>query len=75
MEANYHFAPLWHGLVRYDFVDSNDVSSAAFPDLFAQNITLQINHFHRLNLRFLSEVVFDPNEEDYLIRVGIDFDL
>jgi len=76
IEANYHLAPLWHGLVRYDFVDSDDVSSTHFPDLFAETITLQINYFHRLNLRFIAEGVFDlSGKDDHIFRVGIDFAL
>ncbi|HIE64769.1 MAG: hypothetical protein ABGX83_07790 [Nitrospira sp.] len=59
IEANYHLAQLWHGLTRYDVVDSDDLAQDTFPDLFAQTITLQLNYFHRLNLRFISEVGID----------------
>jgi hypothetical protein len=76
IEANYHLARLWHGLARYDFVDSDDLSQDTFPDLFARTITLQLNHFHRLNLRFVSEVVIDlSTEEAHIFRIGIDFAL
>ncbi len=74
VETNVHLAPTWHALARYDFVDSNDVSRAVFPDLFAETLTLQINHFHRLNMRFIGETVIDlSGREDHILRLGIDF--
>ncbi|MFQ5579123.1 MAG: hypothetical protein ACE5FZ_00785 [Nitrospiria bacterium] len=76
IEVNYHLARLWHGLVRYDLLDSDDLSRNTFPELFVRTVTLQLNHFHRLNLRFISEVVIDLSEkEGHILRIGIDFTL
>lgn len=65
----------WHALVRYDKLDSDDVARSDFPDLFAETLTLQMNHFHRLNLRLIAEAVLDFSGRDgHIFRMGIDFD-
>ncbi|MFQ5543858.1 MAG: hypothetical protein ACE5FY_05855 [Nitrospiria bacterium] len=75
IEVNFHLAPKEHLLFRYDFVDSKDVERRDFPELFAETVTLQMNYFHRLNLRFISEAVIDlSGRNDHILRLGIDFD-
>jgi len=75
VEANYHLAAKWHGLLRYDKLDSDEVSRDDFPKLFADSLTFQLNHFHQLNLRFIAEVVLDfSGRRGHIFRSGIDFD-